>query len=152
MWLHNNKNEKMYLALGKIGILSGDKREEDWSTYSVKISTERYAYTLNVEVFEYERHLNSCNDLGVISLEIIDSDGFNIQAGMGDDDLKDMLVAIDYCEQFLLNNNIPFLADYRFSKNNAKRKAKNLKIRKKWNIEEFIKWADEKEQNNATRS
>lgn len=52
MWLHNNKNEKMYLALGKIGILSNDNWEEDWSTYSVKISTERYAYTLNVEVFE----------------------------------------------------------------------------------------------------
>lgn len=144
MWLHNNKNEKMYLALGKIGILSNYKREEEWSTYSVKISTERYAYTLNVEVQEYERHLNFCNDLGVIAIDVVSSDGFHIEGGMDDGDLKDMLVAIDFCEQFLLNNDIPFVADYRFSKSNAKRRAKNLAIRKKWNIEEFIKWVDEK--------
>ena len=145
MWLHNNKNEKMYLALGKIGILSNCEREEDWSTYSVKISTERYPYTLNVEVFEYERHLNCCNDLGVIAINVVSSDGFHIEGGMDDGDLKDMLVAIDFCEEFLLNNDIPFVADYRFSKQNAKRRVKNLAIRKKWNIKEFIKQVEEKE-------
>ena len=64
---------------------------------------------------------------------------------MDDGDLKDMLVAIDFCEEFLLNNDIPFVADYRFSKQNAKRRAKNLVVRKKWNIEEFIKQVEEKE-------
>ena len=138
--LTNRKGQAFFRALGSIGILQTKYAREDdeASVYSIKILTNRYRYDVNIEILEYKRQLNLCGDLGVLSIEVLDCDGFDITNGMGDDDLKDMLVVINDCEKLLLKHGIPFLKDYRFSKHQRKRTIKNLANRNEWQIDEYI--------------
>lgn len=140
IFLQNKKGEKMYRALGKIGIQENESmREDDYYVYEITIQAEYYSYDVIIEVMERESHSNFCRDLGVLSVEVVKSHGYSLDKGLMDRDLKDMLVAIDDCEKLLLKEGIPFEKSYRFCKHNRKRTAKNLANRLNWNIEECLK-------------
>ena len=144
--LKNSKGKYMWSSLYEIGIFDElrDKGDDVYNIYSVKLGGKNYKYDLEIKVMEWECSLDICEDLGVLSIGVIKSYGYKIgDIALTNSDLKDMLEAINNCEKLLLKHGIPFEKNYRFVKHQTKRTGRNLANRQKWNIEEFIKEAEE---------
>ena len=57
---------------------------------------------------------------------------------LNEDEVEDIIAALDHAETNLLNNGIPFVKDYKFHGKYKKQKAlKNQRIRKRMHIEEI---------------
>lgn len=142
--LKNNKGKHMRNAFYEIGIFDEmrSKADDVYNIYHVKLFGENYKYDLEIKVMEWERSLDICEDLGVLSIGVIKSYGYTIgDIALTNSDLEDMQKAINNCEKLLLKHDIPFEKNYRFVKHQSKRIARNRINRQKWNIEEFIKEA-----------
>lgn len=112
---------------------------EDYFVYTMEFLGE-YHTLVRAVVASHSKHLCVDGHYGVLWLDAVK---YECDPPYSENDLEDMLCALELAEENLLTIGMPFTPDYRFHGNKANRKRRNDKLRKLYNLEELEKMDDE---------
>lgn len=112
---------------------------EDYFVYTMEF-LGTYHTLVRAVVAEHSKHLCIDGHYGVLWLDAVK---YECDPPYSENDLEDMLCALELAEENLLTIGMPFTPDYKFHGNAANRKRRNDKLRKLYNLDELEKRDDE---------
>jgi len=113
---------------------------DDYDTYTIEILGTTYHTVVRAVVAAHSKHLVVDGHYGVLWL---DAAQYECSPPYSENDLEDMMCAIELAEENLLKIGMPFTPDYKFHGNKANRRRRNDKLRRLYNLDELEKQDDE---------
>lgn len=138
---HNGWEWHLYIDDWLIQMDHQEPTEDEYYQYTLVVMGHSYNSTVRAVVAAHSRHLIIDGHYGVLWLDVAKYENdppYEMNA------LTDMIRAIEYAEDNLLNIGMPFTPDYRFHKNAYNKKLRNDKLRRRYNLDALEKEDREK--------
>ena len=113
---------------------------EEYECFTMWIHGD-YSTLVRACVSEYPQHLSLDGHYGVLWLEAAE---YECKPPHSENDLYDMIYALEKAEENLLKIGMPFTPDYKFHGNRHNRKLRNDKLRQIYNLDEKERIDNEK--------
>lgn len=108
---------------------------EDYDVYTMEFLGV-YHTLVRAVVSAHSKHLMVDGHYGVLWIDVVK---YECDPPHSENDLNDMIAAIEMAEKNLLKIGMPFSSDYQFHGNKVKRQRKNEKLRALYNLDELEK-------------